>query len=430
MRTKYICLALGVLGCLGGIGRVAKCEPQNTVTVHEDAHSFLDGVLKRYATAKTYHIELTDESQLNTDSSRLWLKRRMTAVLLPDKRFRFDVRFEMGRDEEISDGVSQWLYFSQIGEYTKQNSPAAVPGPVPLAPIPGINALLESRHLLGMVSAPRSWIRSATYLADEDIDVNGQPVLCTVVQAKGAEPGFWGVNRNIDTTYTFWIGKKDEEIWKEKEHREGAFNSDLPSVNYTQDRMLVFKVSEPDAQSAPSELFVFEPPERAELVEAFTTQKEKMVHQFLGAQLRPVKLGIQDGKTISLDSFRGKPVLLDFWATWCPPCRESLPAIEKLYSETADKGLVLLSIDDDEDARTATEFLAKQKDPWPNFHLTDEIANAFPEHGIPFFVLIDASGKVVYSHMALDESGLRAAVARLGPAFASVVTSPEPDVKP
>ena len=129
---------------------------------------------------------------------------------------------------------------------------------------------------------------------------------------------------------------------------------------------------------------------------------------------------------MSLGSFQGKPELLDFWAPWCAPCVESLPALEKLYKEAVDKGLVMLSIDNDEEARTATEFLAKRKAPWLNFHLTDQIAAAFPEHGIPYFVLVDASGKVVYSYQGLDEAGLRAAVAKLGPAFAEIGKTPQP----
>jgi len=112
----------------------------------------------------------------------------MTAALLPDKRFRFEAQIDMGQYAEISDGTSEWTYLSQIGQYTKQSAPSSIPGPMPNVAIPGINSLLQARRLLGKVSAPRSWIRSAMYLPDDAIDVDGQRVLCTVVEARGAVP--------------------------------------------------------------------------------------------------------------------------------------------------------------------------------------------------------------------------------------------------
>jgi hypothetical protein len=91
-----------------------------------------------------------------------------------------------------------------------------------------------------------------------------------------------------------------------------------------------------------------------------------------------------------------------------------------------DKGLVLLSIDNDEAAETANRFLAKRKMTWPNFHLTSDVAAAFPEHGIPYYVLADASGKVVYTYEGFDEASLRAAIAKLDPKFAFLSNTSEP----
>ncbi len=432
MRTTWarIWLAVLLLGCLAVVGPETRSAPQEVGDAHRDAYAFLDGVLKRYATAKTYHIELMEESELKSELKRSWEKRSMTAVVLPDKRYRFEARSDIGWVAQISDGVSEWIYLPQIGQYTKEPAPTSIPGPIPKVPIPGLNSLLEARHMLGRLSAPRGWIRSATYLADEKIDVNGQPILCTVLQGKGPVPGLAGAERKIDTTLTLWIDKKDGVIWKETEHREGPISPDLPHVQYTVERTRWFKVSEPDAQSAPEELFVFKPAEGVELVKEIRSPREKMVRGLQGEQVPAVKLGAKDGKTVSLGSFLGKPVLLDFWASWCAPCVESLPSLEKLYKETADKGLVVLSIDSDEEAQTATEFLAKRTEPWMNFHLTDEIAAAFPEHGIPYFVLVDAFGKIVYSSQGLDETGLRAAVAKLGPEFAGVSETSQPLAKP
>jgi thiol-disulfide isomerase/thioredoxin len=276
----------------------------------------------------------------------------------------------------------------------------------------------------------RSLIRSAVFLAEESIDVNGRPALCTVVQAQGELPRIAGARRRIAATFTFWIDKKDGVIWKETDHREGPLSPDAPLIEYTMDRTEWYKASDPDAQSAPEELFVFRPSEPVELAKQFVNSRENSDRELQGKQAPAVKLGAKDGQAVSLETFRGKPVLLDFWATWCAPCVESLPAVEKLYTETADKGLVLISIDEGEDVETVTKILARRKQPWPNFHLTEEMADAFPAHGIPYFVLVDASGKVVYSKEGVDEAGLRAAVARLGPAFAGVSEASQPLAKP
>lgn len=432
MRTIWVRLWLAVvlLGYLAVIGPETRSAPQETGEAHGNAYAFLDGVLKRYSAAKTYHIERVEETQLNSEMRRSWERRSITAVVLPDKRYRFEARSGAGSGVQVSDGVSEWFYLPQIGQYTKEPAPASVPGPIPRVPIFGLGRIREAQYILTSFSGVRSLIRTAAYLADERIDVNGIPVLCTVVQAQGELPRVAGATRRIAATFTFWIDKKDEVIWKETDHREGPLFPDAPRVEYTMDRTEWYQASDPDAQSAPEELFVFKPSEPVELAKQFVNPSENSDRELQGKRAPAVKLGAKDGQVVTLETFHGKPVLLDFWATWCAPCVESLPAVEKLYSETADKGLVLLSIDEGEDVETVTKFLAKRKQPWPNYHLTDEIADAFPAHGIPYFVLVDASGEVVYSKEGVDDAGLRAAVAKLGPEYARVSEASQPLAKP
>ena len=225
MRSTRVRVGLAVLmlGCFAVFGARGDRASKETGDARVDAHSFLDGVLKHYETAKSYHIELVEESQLNSELKRTWEKRSMTAVVLPGNRYRFEAHSDVGWDVQISDGVSEWIYLPRFSQYTKEAATASIPGPIPRVPALGLNLLLEARRMLGKLSAPRGWIRSATYLPDEKIDVNGQPVLCTVVQGKGPVPWQAGANRNIDTTFTFSIDKKAEVMWNEPEQREGQF---------------------------------------------------------------------------------------------------------------------------------------------------------------------------------------------------------------
>jgi peroxiredoxin len=102
-----------------------------------------------------------------------------------------------------------------------------------------------------------------------------------------------------------------------------------------------------------------------------------------------------DGKTYSLESLRGKVVLLNFWATWCPPCRKEMPDMEALYRRFEKKGLVVLAVSDEE-RETVAGFLAKQKYTFPV--LLDpgrKVNDAFGVEGIPKSFIFDAEGKLV-----------------------------------
>ncbi|HEY9152721.1 MAG TPA: TlpA disulfide reductase family protein [Anaerolineales bacterium] len=87
------------------------------------------------------------------------------------------------------------------------------------------------------------------------------------------------------------------------------------------------------------------------------------------------KLETSDGKTISLADYRGKAVLVNLWATWCPPCRAEMQTIEKVYQEYQDQGLVVLGVDS-----------TVQDDP-------TAIAPFVKQYGITFPILLDVNGE-------------------------------------
>jgi thiol-disulfide isomerase/thioredoxin/outer membrane lipoprotein-sorting protein len=420
-----ICLLLIPLMLFPSIAKTqtTSMKPQSGET-SSDALTFLDGILKSYADAKTYHIQFTEEIQVQNKLRRTWEKRFTTAIMLPNNRYRFEQRSDTGGGIQVSDGKSEWVYDVGLGEYTQQPASSLGPGHFQSLRVPGQPRITEAQNTLKKISGVLSLVSSATYLPDEKIDLEGKSVLCTVIEGRGAMG--WGP-RKIKMTFTYWIDKESGNIRKQVDRRVGPLRSDQPTTESVMERTTWFLISQVGVRAEPDQLFTMDPSSTARLVsELEDSARSGGVRDLVGHAAPSVNLLSADGKTISLKSFQGRPVLLDFWATWCVPCVESLPSLENLYKETVDLGLVILSIDENDDADAAREFLAKRKEPWTNFHYTDEIASSFPNHGIPFLVLIDGSGKVVLSKEGLDEVDLQTALAKLGATLSSLQKKANP----
>ena len=101
-----------------------------------------------------------------------------------------------------------------------------------------------------------------------------------------------------------------------------------------------------------------------------------------------------DGKPLSLDALRGKVVLVNFWATWCPYCRHEMPAMEKFYQDYRGKGFEIVALSQDDDAAKVREFLEEEA-----YHFPVAMAGgAGAEFGgvdrLPTSFVIDKNGKV------------------------------------
>jgi peroxiredoxin len=102
-----------------------------------------------------------------------------------------------------------------------------------------------------------------------------------------------------------------------------------------------------------------------------------------------------EGKRISLDDLQGKVVLLDFWATWCAPCREALPHMKDISKKFQGQPLVVLSVSLDDDEQKWKEFIAKNEMTWPQYRdggFTGLISRLFGVQAIPHTFTIDADG--------------------------------------
>lgn len=120
----------------------------------------------------------------------------------------------------------------------------------------------------------------------------------------------------------------------------------------------------------------------------------------------------EEGKRVSLSDFKGTPVIVNFWATWCPPCRAELPAFDKLAAEYEGKiQFMMVDLTDGrrETVEGAKQFAADEGYSFPLFFDTQyEGASAYAVRAIPTTVVINANAEVEEVHIGgLDEATLR-----------------------
>jgi thiol-disulfide isomerase/thioredoxin len=100
-----------------------------------------------------------------------------------------------------------------------------------------------------------------------------------------------------------------------------------------------------------------------------------------------------DGRHLALEDLRGKAVLLDFWGTWCPPCRAATPDLVRLRKKMAERPFVVIGISSDRDEQVLREYVEKNKMDWPQFFDgRREIQRLFNVNVFPTYVLIDHEG--------------------------------------
>lgn len=101
------------------------------------------------------------------------------------------------------------------------------------------------------------------------------------------------------------------------------------------------------------------------------------------------------GKTVSLASYKGKPVLINFWATWCDTCKAEMPEIEALHQRISAKGAVLLGVSMDDDAyKVVPPFLKEHKITFPILIADRKVSASYAVRGLPTAYLIDAEGRI------------------------------------
>lgn len=130
-------------------------------------------------------------------------------------------------------------------------------------------------------------------------------------------------------------------------------------------------------------------------------------NQVCGTDAKPANLNLTlkdiHGKTLELSDYKGKVILLDFWATWCPPCRKEIPGFVELYDKYKSRGFVVIGVSIDDSASDVKKFAKQIKMNYPIVMGTgrDDLVQAFGELPLPTSFIIGRDGTICRKHDGL-----------------------------
>jgi cytochrome c biogenesis protein CcmG, thiol:disulfide interchange protein DsbE len=160
------------------------------------------------------------------------------------------------------------------------------------------------------------------------------------------------------------------------------------------------------------------------LAYGFTRDAHYIVSPLIAKPAAPFTVTLFDGRKLTLDDLRGKAVFVNFWASWCVPCREEARELEAAWQKVKDKNMVFLAVavqDTDEQSR---EFLKEFNITYPNGKdEAGKIAVDYGTWGIPESFFIDPEGRITYKHVGAIRAAL--VIGKLEEASKRVVSAQE-----
>jgi len=297
--------------------------------------------------------------------------------------------------------ISTWRDFDSTLEY--QVVPIKRDGEVPATNSRSAFGNALGQHLSAFFLADnvlgRQSVETVKYGGASEVNGIAVDNVVATLRGRGSQPG------NVSVTYS--IGKQDSLLHKVVQTTSRPDGTSAVYVEtYTNQKV---------DPTFPDSTFKFAPPAGAAKVDRFSRYRGVQVEA--GGQPHVIKTKDINGQELSLDQYKGKVVLIDFWATWCGPCRAELPNLKAAYAKYKDKGFDVLGVSFDVSTDPLKEFIAKEKIGWRNTYdayWNGPIASQYNVRFIPTTILIGRDGKVavVNPRGAALETAIEAALAK------------------
>ncbi len=204
----------------------------------------------------------------------------------------------------------------------------------------------------------------------------------------------------------------DSDTSMPQRYQKSVMNDAVERVSYRED-FITFQIN----PTFPPDAFICNPPDTAKKVVS-EESTNPITPDSIGAQAPNFTLKDLNGKSVSLASLKGKVILIDFWASWCPPCKMELPHIQSIYNDLAPKGLVVLAINTSDKKDAMAKFLQQTGYSMPTLFDEPGIGGSlYGVTGIPTVFILDKRGKVAKTWVGFEDNGeaeMRHTIASLG----------------
>lgn len=327
-----------------------------------------------YHNLATYEFQVTVQTKRGADVS----EQRLTEMGSRPRKFRIE-NVDAKGEFRVADGRDQWVLNRASNEYSR--APLTADTSTPISDLENID-----QH-----------VSDAGFMREELFTVDGKPVRIVIVKVirevwpQGALHGAQFVMYRID--------ESNFRVYK--------------AITYSADetQIVLYSISKWN-QPLPDTSFTFMPPPSARAASAGQEQSIPF-RSLVGTQAPDFTLQDTSGRAVSLHELLGKVVLVDFWASWCGPCRVQMPELQRISQELGGQGLVVLGLNVGEPANAVVQFAHEES------YTFSLLLGAEPDISAKYFVevypttfVVDRQGRISFSSKGLEPPDrLRSAVA-------------------
>ena len=389
MRPSRSLPLLATLALLASAGMPLQPKPPATDQL---ARKALERVAERYRTLKGYRIEGTASTTVSTRTQKNETANSMRFLVQRPRRAWSEVRESQFTTRVVTNGESLWTAVPELEQYTVQALAPLLAGADSGQYKGQLDPVSDYARLLDGVTRVRALSRDTVRTARGTVQCERYAL--TRAAADSAGPGITIHPRVI------WVDPATRLVLLDSTRVDQNHPQLGPISSISMTRMVL---AEPDPAFA-ADAFTFRPDNDMRRVRRFM-QRSPEHEELEGQPATDFTLeALSDAKPVRLSELKGRVVVLDFWATWCGPCRRWLPIVEQANRDYAKKGLSVFAVNEREDDSKVKAYLDQQKLDLPVLmDRSGNVGSIYRASSIPLTVVVGRDGNVLRILVGLHE---------------------------